>query len=204
MPLQAASPSPGPAYDRREVLARLAALSVLVGLPATAWAAPRPADAPAAGAPAPRGPAPSGARVLTPAEWATFEAVQETLWPAGDGCPGARDVRATAFLDAALGSPDVLPSQAAYLRAHLPTLEAQARARGREAFHALAPADRDAALSAFLDTPDGPAWVRIVLMYTVEAVLGDPVHGINPDGVGWAWAGLEPGDPRPASAGGPR
>ena len=38
----------------------------------------------------------------------------------------------------------------------------------------------------------------------VEAVLGDPVHGGNPDGVGWAWAGIEPGDPRPASAGGGR
>ncbi len=57
---------------------------------------------------------------------------------------------------------------------------------------------------AFRDRPEGAGWIRVVLGYTLEAVLGDPVHGGNVGEAGWTWAGYEPGDPRPARAETPR
>jgi gluconate 2-dehydrogenase gamma chain len=126
-----------------------------------------------------------------------MEAVQETLWPAGDGVPGARDVNATGVLDATLADPDFPPQRLVRVRAGLVEVEALARARGAADFASLDAAAREAVLVAWRERPAGPAWLRTVLAATLEAVLGDPVHGGNPGEVGWRWAGFTPGEPRP-------
>ncbi|MFO0934549.1 MAG: gluconate 2-dehydrogenase subunit 3 family protein [Planctomycetota bacterium] len=178
---------------RRALLARALAVAAALGWGPAALA--RAGERSRARAAAPVG----AGRVLTTEEWATLAAVQETLWPAGDGCPGARDLNATGVLDAVLADPDTPPIQLTWVRGALPTLKELAAARGAATFEALDAAGREAVLVAFRDRPEGSGWIRLVLGYTLEAVLGDPVHGGNVGEAGWTWAGYEPGDPRPPS-----
>lgn len=189
-PSPSPTPEPTPRIDRREVLLRASALAAAAGLSLTECL--RPVRAFAADAP----------HVLTDAEWTTMEAAQETLWPAGPGVPGAKDVNATRVLDAALADPDVPPIEREWVRGWIPALNDLARARGARTFGSLDPAGREAVLVAFRERPEGAGWIRVVLGYTLEAVLGDPVHGGNPGEIGWRWAGYEPFDLRPTSASG--
>ncbi len=186
-PTTSPRPEPPRRIDRREVLSRAAVLAAAAGLSLTVGYRPR------------RALAADGGRLLTDAEGKTMEAVQETLWPAAPGIPGAKDVHATRLLDAALGSPDVPPIEREWVRGWIPTLHELARARGASTFDALDPAGREAVLVAFRERDEGSGWIRLVLGYTLEAVLGDPVHGGNPGEIGWRAMGYEPCDVRPTS-----
>jgi len=191
VPTTSPRPEPRPRYDRREVLSRAALLAAAAGLSMTVGLRPRRASA--ADEP----------RLLSAAEWTTMEAVQETLWPAGPGIPGAKDLNATRVLDAALRDPRVPPIEREWVRGWIPTLNELARARGAASFEALDPAGREAVLVAFREQDEGSGWIRLVLGYTLEAVLGDPVHGGNPGEAGWRSMGYEPCDVRPSAPGGP-
>lgn len=46
----------------------------------------------------------------------------------------------------------------------------------------------------------GENWITTVLTYIMEAMLGDPIYGINRDGSGWKWLNYESGLPRPKGA----
>lgn len=128
---------------------------------------------------------------LTSAQWRTMEAVQSVMLPSAQNSPGAKEVRATAYLDAAIVDPWMRPEVAQEIRDGLRALD-----RASDGFAALDESARAAALRAFQD--DGEKdWVYSVLDLTLEAFFGDPVHGVNPDGIGWKWAGVRPGYPRP-------
>lgn len=189
--------------DRRAVLARAAAIAAALGLPRSAWAELVGRSAlPRGGPPLPPvPPVPPVGKALSREEARTLAAVQETLWPPGDGVPGAAALRATEVLDAALADPDTPPVVATWVRAGLPRLHEAAAARGASRFEALDASAQEAVLVAVRETADGAGWIRLVLRYTLEAVLGDPVHGGNVGEAGWAWAGFEPGAPRPSAPG---
>lgn len=46
----------------------------------------------------------------------------------------------------------------------------------------------------------GKSWIKTVLSYIMEAVLGDPIYGINKNEFGWRWLNHESGLPRPKEA----
>lgn len=186
-PTPSSAPEPSPRIDRREVLLRASMLAAAAGLSLANCLRPMRAFAGDRG------------RALDEPEWTTMAAVQETLWPAGPGVPGAKDVNATYVLDAALADPDVPPIERAWVRGGIPALHELARARGAKSFESLDPAGREAVLVAFRERDEGVGWLRIVLGYTLEAVLGDPVHGGNPGEIGWRATGYEPAEVRPTS-----
>lgn len=134
-------------------------------------------------------------RSLTVEQRRTLQAVQEHMLPSAPGTPGAREVNATGYLDAALATEDFAGDRDLVKRA-ASDLDRLAREAGAASFAALDEGGRERALRAYERAGGGAALER-VLSFTLEALLGDPVHGGNPDGVGWAWAGHRPGSPRP-------
>ncbi len=46
----------------------------------------------------------------------------------------------------------------------------------------------------------GKSWIKTVLRYIMEAVLGDPIYGINKNESGWKWLNHTSGLPRPKEA----
>ncbi len=167
--------------SRRTFLARSAAAAAALGLAACA-----------------RDHRPDDRQRLDEARWRALEAAQDRLLPSSPGAPGARDVRATAYLDAALAEADTPAAVRARIRDGADRLDALAREHGAPDFAALQPEARDAVLAEFFDTPEGDRWFDAVMPFTLEALLGDPVHGGNPDGIAWDWLGHRPGWPRPA------
>lgn len=149
-------------------------------------------------------------RALSPAEWRTLEAAQDRLLPSGgsplseqtpgslEGSPGARDINAIGYLDGALAELDTDPADRDRVRKGAARIDELARARGAPSFAALDEAKRDQALREFQKEDDAGAWFEVMLGFTLEALLGDPVHGGNPDEIGWRWLGHQPGWPRPS------
>lgn len=178
--------------DRRAFLARAAAASAAVSaLGLSGCGGTRPSEQP---------PADSGSKArLDRIEWRVMEAAQARLLPSGPDSPGAIDIRATAYLDAALAEPTTDPADRARVRAGAAALDEHARARGAAHFAALTVEMQDTVLAEWLETLDGRAWFDPVMTYTMEALLGDPVHGGNPDGVAWTWLRVRPPYPRPAA-----
>ena len=64
----------------------------------------------------------------------------------------------------------------------------------------LNPAQRQNILQIISKESWGRSWIKTVLGYILEAVLGDPIYGINKNEFGWKWLEHESGLPRPKEA----
>lgn len=170
--------TPPPRMDRRTFLARAGVAAAAL---AAAGCGARPTTCPADAAD----------RRLSDAHLTALDACLDRLLPSDAGAPGARTVRAAAYVDAALAA-DWLDAEACA------ALRAGAAHLADHDLAALAAPARDALLRPWLDGPGRPFY-RAALPLLMEAWLGDPIHGGNPDGVVWAWLGHNPGFPRPAS-----
>ncbi len=130
-------------------------------------------------------------------EWQTLEAVQDHLLPSGPEEPGAKDVNATVYLHAALSEPERDPSSRTFLRKGIVQLERISMDLKGKHFLDISSEHREAVLRRMETTPDGRHWIALILQFIFEALLGDPVYGGNPDGIGWKWLDHQPGFPRP-------
>jgi len=147
--------------------------------------------------PAPAGPeprSPSGA--LTLAQLATVRAVCERVLPR-DEDPGAIDLGVPEYLDRMFADPEI-----DFLRRPFMTLvdgvEAQAKSQHGKSFAALSPVEQDALLSAWQKGKPGERRsFEVLLALTFEGAFGDPKHGGNKDGRGFAMIGFTPGPPMP-------
>ena len=145
-----------------------------------------------------RTPAGEPGRTFDAAEWAALEAAYDRILPSAPGSPGARDVNAIGYLDAAMLDPDLDPVyHLDVVRSGVPRLEQAARAKGAASFAALAPETQDEVLKGLEAQPPGVKWLRKMTWFGLEALLGDPVHGCQPGEVGWKWLGVVVDEPRP-------
>ena len=139
-------------------------------------------------------------KTFTPAEWTVLEAALDRLVPSGPGSPGSKDVNAIGYLDAVLTEPEIDPlKDTEAIKAGVPRLEEGARARGAATVPALEEAGQVAVLQGFEGTEPGRRWLKKMLGFALEALLGDPVHGCQPGEVGWKWLSYEAGEPRPTT-----
>jgi gluconate 2-dehydrogenase gamma chain len=132
-------------------------------------------------------------RALTAAHGEVLEAVLETLIPADEHGPGAREARVLRYVDGAL---------AAELRAELPFYEngieatdAWARARHGRGFAELDEAGRAGVLSEIQDgtaegfEPSSAAFFMGLRELALQGMFGDPRHGGNEGYAGWELLG---------------
>ncbi|MBP8902338.1 MAG: gluconate 2-dehydrogenase subunit 3 family protein [Thiobacillaceae bacterium] len=134
-------------------------------------------------------------RVANP--WPVLAAVQEHLFPAEPGAPGAREIRALAYLQGVLSDPAGDREEQDFILKGVDWLEGLCRQRHRASFVDLDPLRREGVLREVAGTEKGENWLATLLLYLCEALLCDPVYGGNPDGVGWSWLRHQPGYPRP-------
>jgi len=58
---------------------------------------------------------------------------------------------------------------------------------------------REQLLQRIAQANAGENWLSLLLMFIFGALLGSPVYGGNPDGIGWRWLEHNPGFPQPTS-----
>ena len=146
-------------------------------------------------------PEPEASVTLSALEWRTLAAVQSHLLPDEPGAPGAHACRATHYLDRAISEPGFDPAVRVFLLGGVAQLDGICREKHGKSFSDLEPERREALLRALARVkPSGEDWLATLLLYTLEASLGDPIYGGNPDGIGWRWLRHDPGTPRPRAA----
>ena len=64
----------------------------------------------------------------------------------------------------------------------------------------LTKSQREKLIKQISKTRWGDNWLYTIMGYLFEAILGDPIYGINQDEKGWKWLGFEPGLPRAKEA----
>lgn len=134
----------------------------------------------------------------------TAEAACDRLLPSSPGSPGARDVGAARYLDAVLATGFLEAEKVAVILDGLDKLERRAREAGAPSFAEASDAQKDAAIRVFetfhvKGTYPGHRWLKLMLRFTLEAFLGDPVHGGNPKQIGWKAIGHEAPVHRPTT-----
>jgi hypothetical protein len=148
-------------------------------------------------------------RTFSEAEWETLDAALRRILPSDHGGPGAAEVNAVGYLDAVLQEPEIEEDVKARVRAGVRRLMDFADARGGERYAALPPEVQDEGVRQFEQPWAQQMWLRNVISFALEALLGDPIHGGNVGEAGWTWAGVEPPPFRPegpwkAEGNGPR
>lgn len=144
--------------------------------------------------------APDQRQTMTLDQWRTLAIVQDHLLPSepdDPSAPGAREVRATAYLDQALSAAGFDKDTRAFILQGIGWLDDLARERHQAPFAELTPAVREDLLHEIAASPAGERWLSTLIGYTLEALLADPLYGGNPGGIGWAWLDHDPGQPRP-------
>jgi len=125
-------------------------------------------------------------------------AVQEHLFPKDPDSPGARDIEAAGYLEAAITAPGIDPDTRNTIVNGIGRLQDASRERFNALFNTLHYEDRERLLRYLADeTRWGRAWLSLLLYYIFEALLSDPVYGGNPDEIGWRWLQHQAGFPRP-------
>jgi len=173
--------------DRRAFLSQITAISTTAALlPAIALAENRHSTAEITDTP-----------FLTQQPWKTFAAVQEHLFPVTKDSPGAGDINATLYLKSMLYTPDMEKENREFIINGIGWLNAMSNEMKGKPFIQLPEQDREIVLRRIEKSRAGQSWLATLLLYTIEALLADPVYGGNPHGIGWKWLQHQPGFPRP-------
>jgi hypothetical protein len=119
----------------------------------------------------------------------------DVLFPETELLLGARSFGALRWVEAVLADPRFPAGDAAPLRTARATLDARATKLHHARFAPLSDAQADAVLRTLAD--EGDPLPELLVVLGLEALLGDPSHGGNPDGRAWAQLGITPPFPRP-------
>ena len=127
------------------------------------------------------------------APFKVIQAVQETFFPKGLKAPSALEFGATNYL---LN----VSSHSSFLKSDLKFLlyGADLLINAQNDFLTMNPKERDEALRDFVNSSDkAENWASLLLFYTLEALLSDPIYGGNKNELGWKWLGHNTGQPQP-------
>jgi gluconate 2-dehydrogenase gamma chain len=134
-------------------------------------------------------------------QYETLDAALNHLVPSGQDSPGARDVNAINYLDAAMSWADTDPDDPPLAQKATGIIDAEAQKTTGRFFKNLSETDQEHVFLALAKETRGRRVIRLLLRYALEAYLGDPVHGGNPEGRVWQAVGHRPGFPRPQRRG---
>ena len=119
--------------------------------------------------------------------------VQDTLFPKGLKAPSASEFGATAYLANVSTHSSFWADDLKFL-----AYGAELLMEYENGFLTMNVEDRDKVLRDFTNNSEkGESWVSLVLFYTIEALLGDPIYDGNRDKIGWKWLGHNEGKPQP-------
>ena len=131
--------------------------------------------------------------------WQTLAQVQEVLFPAGEDVPGAADIGATLYLHNAIENPSADGEDKDFIFRGIGWLDGLTQERHKKIFLQLSANQQNEIIEVIVKSRAGRNWVSLLLTYTLEALLADPVYGGNQNGIGWKWLQHQPGYPTPSS-----
>lgn len=129
--------------------------------------------------------------------WLTINAVQDHLFPSETDSPGAKEINALEYLQNLVASPAIDQDEKEFMLNGVKWLNDLSLEKHETVFTQLSNLQQTHMLNQITKSKAGRRWVSKLLTYIFEALLGDPIYGGNPDGIGWKWLNHHPGFPRP-------
>ena len=122
-----------------------------------------------------------------------IEAVQEVLFPKGLQAPSASEFGATNYLLTVSTNSSFWADDLKFL-----VFGADMFINEETDFFTMTPKEKEESLRDFVESnPKGERWVSLLLFYTLEALLSDPLYGGNKNELGWKWLKHNTGQPQP-------
>jgi len=127
------------------------------------------------------------------APFKVIQAVQETFFPKGLKAPSALEFGATNYLLNVSTHSSFVKSDLKFL-----LYGADLLINTQNDFLTMNPKERDEALRDFVNSSSkAESWTSLLLFYTLEALLSDPIYGGNKNELGWKWLSHNTGQPQP-------
>jgi len=122
-----------------------------------------------------------------------IQAIQDVLLPKGLEAPSAFEFGATNYLLRVSSHSSFVEFDLKFLIYGTKLLIKEERD-----FLSMNVIDKDKALKNFISkSQKNKNWLSLLLYYTIEALLSDPIYGGNRDELGWRWLGHHSGKPKP-------
>lgn len=141
---------------------------------------------------------PSPYQTFTETEFAILSAACERIIPR-DEDPGAIDAHVPQYIDRMLQTKEMRKAKAEFVPGVL-ALNRRSRRLFQKGFLDVSDGQRDEILHQFKDSPPDSAeahFFDLLMVFTLEGLLGDPSYGGNRDRVGWALVGFGTSEPPP-------
>jgi gluconate 2-dehydrogenase gamma chain len=123
--------------------------------------------------------------------------VLEHLLPSEKDSPGAMDVNALDYFSRILNDPYLSDKEKRFLVKGIIWPEKMALRMYNQRFILLNKEQKEKTLRALEEEKNGNNWLREVMKYLLEAILGDPIYNINTNQAGWKMLNHQTGIPQP-------
>jgi len=124
--------------------------------------------------------------------WNVIYQTQEVLFPKQKDAPSASEFGATIYLKNASTHHSFNPDDLRFLNDGAIEL-----LRIEKNFLTQTSEEKNKTLQEFSKTTFGENWLSLLLFYTIEALVSDPIYGGNKNRLGWKWLKHNAGIPRP-------
>ena len=144
----------------------------------------------------PDGASRSSNQTFTPEETAIVSAACDRIIPR-DEDPGAVDANVPQYIERMLQTTEMRKIKAEFVPG-VAALNRQSTRLFGQGFAEATDAQRDQVLTLFKDSPpasDEARFFDLLMVFTLEGLLGDPSYGGNKDRVGWALVGFGTSEP---------
>ena len=130
----------------------------------------------------------------------TLKLLQEDLVPNTLNTPTTEQINSSLYISLILQHSRIKDEDKLFIRNGVQWLNEEALEVYKKTYTQLTSAQREEVLKSISKYRWGENWIERMLTYIFEAMLGDPIYGVNKNGVGWRWLNHEAGLPRPHEA----
>ena len=138
--------------------------------------------------------------VLSNKEYAIAMVVQRILFPEDGEGPSAKEIHALDHMQWVLSDERYDPERKDYMLSGLQWVEETAHEQHGKSFLILMEQEKQELIAYIAETGWGQDWFSTMLTLIFEALLLDPIYGVNQDEKGWKWLEHQTGAPRPTKA----
>ena len=126
-----------------------------------------------------------------------LQAVQLVLFPKEGNGPSALEVNADKWIVYVLNDSREPQREKDFIVEHLDGLNQLSKETNKASYDLLNIDRQEDLLDLFFEEKAPKRWGSRMLTLIFEALLLDPLYGVNPDNIGWKWLNHNPGVPRP-------
>lgn len=130
--------------------------------------------------------------------WLTMDEVLEHLLPSSGSGPGAKEIRALAYVYGLVEEQPIEQEEKEFILKGVGWLNGYSQSQRQQNFVELAFDDKEKMLRAIANSQAGENWLNTLINYIYEAMLSPPEYGGNPNGIGWQWLEHQAGFPLPS------